>query len=201
MRIVEYPHPALRYPGKPVTTIDKKLRLNVGKMFELMYDHEGLGLAATQVALPYQLVVMNITGDADETDGERAYINPKITAKKGLVDDEEGCLSFPGMYVKMKRAKEVTVEAFDLEGNAVTLVARDLEARAWQHELDHLNGVLFIDRFSAVAKLAKRNALKSMENSFRRAQEDGRIPANAEIEKLLRALEEEMSGQVGSNPL
>src|SRR5436190_19652637 len=78
MRIVQYPHPALKHPAVPVTSIDKTLRLHIGEMFDLMYKAEGLGLAATQVALPYQLLVMNITGDAGDQEAERIYINPEI---------------------------------------------------------------------------------------------------------------------------
>ncbi|MCC6418076.1 MAG: peptide deformylase [Gemmataceae bacterium] len=189
MKIVHYPHPALRHPGKPVATVDKKLRLQVGAMMDLMYDARGLALAAPQVALPYQLLVMNITGDADQKDQEEIFLNPVIVERKGVLDDEEGCLSFPGLYQKIRRAKSVKVQAYNLKGDLIERIVHDLEARAWQHEIDHLNGVLFIDKMGLIARLSARSSVKSFENEFRRAQERGEIPPDADIEKLLTALE------------
>src|SRR5262245_42167183 len=93
MQIVHSPHPALRHPAKPVACIDKSLQLHIGKIMELMYEAKGLGLAAPQVALPYQLLVMNITGDPAKPESEEVYVNPAIVERKGIVDDEEGCLS------------------------------------------------------------------------------------------------------------
>ena len=189
MKIVHYPHPALRHPAKPLTSIDKELRLQCGHMIELMYEARGLGLAATQVALPFQLLVMNITGDPEQRDREEILINPVIVERKGIVEDEEGCLSFPGLYQKIRRAKTLKVQAYDLKGQLVEKVVQDLEARAWQHEIDHLNGVLFIDKMGTIAKLSSRSSVKKFEQDFRRAQERGDIPLNVELEKLLAALE------------
>jgi peptide deformylase len=170
MKIVHYPHPALRHPGKAVTSVDKQLRVQIGNMMELMYEARGLGLAAPQVALPFQLLVMNVTGDPKQPEREEVFLNPVIVERKGSIDDEEGCLSFPGLYQKMK-------------------VVSDLEARAWQHEIDHLNGVLFIDKMGIIARLSARSSVKSFENEFRRAQERGEIPPDLEIEKVLASLE------------
>ena len=189
MKIVHYPHPALRHAAKPLASIDKQLHLHVGEMKELMYEARGLALAAPQVALPYQLLVMNITGDATQPEREEVFVNPRIVEKKGFIEDEEGCLSFPGLYQKIRRAKSVKVQAYDLKGNLVEKEVTDLEARAWQHEIDHLNGVLFIDMMGPIAKLASRSSVKTFERKFRRAQEKGEIPAEFEIEKLLAALE------------
>jgi peptide deformylase len=189
MKIVHYPHPALRHPGKAVLTIDKDLRLKIGAMMDCMYEANGLGLAAPQVAIPFQLLVMNITGDANQRDREEVYINPVIIDRKGMVDDEEGCLSFPGLYQKVRRAKTVTIKAYDLKGQPVQKVVSDLEARAWQHEIDHLNGVLFIDKMGLLGKLASRGTIKGFEHEFRMAQERGEIPLETDIEKLLTALE------------
>ncbi len=191
MKIVHYPHPALRHAGRPVTSVDKKLRLQVGEMIDLMYEARGLALAAPQVALPYQLLVMNITGDASQKEREEVFLNPVIVERKGSIDDEEGCLSFPGLYQKVRRAKSVKIQAYNLKGELVERVATDLEARAWQHELDHLNGVLFIDKMGVIARLAARSTVKNFESDFRRAQQRGEIPPDAEIEKLLAALEAE----------
>ncbi len=189
MKIVNYPHPALRHPGRALTSIDKKINLQVGEMFDLMYEAGGLGLAATQVALPYQLLVMNLSRDPELKEKQEVYINPVIIERKGSIDDEEGCLSFPGLYQKVRRAKTVKVRAYNLKGEAVEITASDLPARCWQHEIDHLKGVLFIDRMGAIGKLASRGTLKDFERSFRRAQERGEIPPDLEIEKLLAAME------------
>ncbi len=192
MKIVSYPHPALRHRAKPVTTIDKELNLNIGRMIELMYEARGLGLAATQVALPFQLLVMNITGDPNQKDAEEVFLNPQFVEKKGVQIGEEGCLSFPGLYQDVRRYKTVKVQAYNLKGEPVEKVIHDLEARAWQHEIDHLNGVLFIDMMGPLAKLAARGSVKTFEKEFRKAQEKGEIPADLEIEKVLAALETQM---------
>src|SRR5690242_17373276 len=126
MKIVHYPHPSLRHPGRPLTSIDKKLNLQVGAMFDLMYEARGVGLAATQVALPYQLLIMNLTVDPNQRDQEEVYINPVIVERKGSLEDEEGCLSFPGLYQKVRRAKTVKVRAYNLKGELVEVVANDL---------------------------------------------------------------------------
>jgi peptide deformylase len=191
MKIVHYPHPALRHAAKPVSSIDKDLHLQIGRMMELMYDAKGLGLAAPQVALPFQLLVMNITGDPAKPECEEVYLNPVIVERRGTVDDEEGCLSFPGLYQKIRRAKTIKIHAYNLKGQLVEKVVSELEARAWQHEIDHLNGVLFIDKMGTIAKLTSRTAVKNFERAFRQAQERGEIPPDLEIEKLLAAIESE----------
>jgi len=188
MRIVHYPHPALRHKSKPISTIDRELHLNVGRMMELMYEAKGLGLAAPQVALPYQLLVMNISGDPKQPEKEEVFVNPIIVDKKGVIDDEEGCLSFPGLYQNVRRAKAIKVQAYDLKGNLVEKIVEGLEARAWQHEIDHLNGVLFIDMMGPIAKLAARGSVKDFEKKFKEAQAKGEIPAELEIQRLLKEL-------------
>jgi peptide deformylase len=105
------------------------------------------------------------------------------------VDDEEGCLSFPGLYQKVKRAKTIKIQAYDLTGQLIEKVIHDLEARAWQHEIDHLNGVLFIDKMGILGKMAARGSVKDFERKFRDAQQRGEIPPDLELEKLLAALE------------
>jgi peptide deformylase len=189
MKIVHYPHPALRHPAKAVLAIDKKLTLQIGEMKELMYQAKGLGLAAPQVALPFQLLVMNVSGDPGKPECEEVFLNPVIVERKGTIEDEEGCLSFPGLYQKIRRAKTIKVQAYNLKGELVEKVVSDLEARAWQHEIDHLKGVLFIDNMGTIARLSSRSAIKNFEREFRRAQEKGDIPADVEIEKLLAVLE------------
>lgn len=189
MKIVHYPHPALRHVARPVATIDRELRLQVGEMIDLMYEAKGLALAATQVALPVQLLTMNMTGDPEHKELETVFINPVIVERKGTQEGDEGCLSFPGMYQKVRRAKTVRVQAYNLEGKLLDFNVSDLEARAWQHELDHLHGVLYIDKMGPLAKLACRGEIKEFERQFRRAQERGEIPPDAQIQQYLNALE------------
>src|SRR5437764_14927229 len=159
MRIVQYPHPALRYESRPLTTIDKKVRIQAGEMLDLLYEAKGLGLASNQVALPYQLLVMNAVADPQQREYERVYINPVILERKGSVEGEEGCLSFPGLYQKVRRAKTVKAQAYTLKGELVELELAELPARLWQHEVDHLHGKLYIDKMGMLAKYSARGAL------------------------------------------
>jgi peptide deformylase len=193
MKIVQYPHPSLRHVAKPLTAIDKKVHVYAGQMLELMYEHRGLALAATQVELPFRMIVMNVGEDTEKRDLNNGVvaINPVILERKGTVEGDEGCLSFPGLYQKIRRAKTVKVQAYDLKGVLIEKTCSDLEARVWQHEVDHLDGVLFIDKMGTIAKLGSRSALKTFERDYRRAQERGEIPAEVEIERLLKALEAE----------
>jgi peptide deformylase len=167
-KIVHYPHPALRHKSLPVKAVDKELRLNIGEMIELMYQAKGLGLAAPQVALPHQLLVMNVTGDPKQPEREEIFLNPRIVERKDFVTNEEGCLSFPGLYQNIRRSQTIKVQAYNLKGELVEKVVSDIEARAWQHEIDHLNGVLFIDHMS---KLKRDRVLKKFTKAAKRAAE------------------------------
>jgi peptide deformylase len=189
MKIVKYPHPALRHKSIDLTIIDKKVRLYAGRMLELMYEAKGLGLAANQVDLPFRLLVMNATADPLQREEEHVLINPQILDRKGSMEGEEGCLSFPELYQKVRRAKTVIVQAYNLEGHALEITCSDLSSRILQHEIDHLDGVLFIDKMGTIAKLSSRGALRKLENEHRRAQERGEIPPDAEILKRLADLE------------
>jgi len=189
MKIVKYPHPALRHPAKPVASLDGAMRRIVAQMLELMYEHKGLGVAAPQVGLPYQLFVMNVKGDPKETGEQRIYINPLISEKKGTVEAEEGCLSFPDLFQRVRRARQIRVMAYDERGEPIDRVLTDLEARVVQHETDHLHGKLFIDYFGLVARLDSRSKLANFEREYRRAQERGELPSDAELERQLKALE------------
>jgi len=193
MKIVQYPHPALRHVAKPLKAIDAEVRQVAGKMLELMYEAKGLGLAAPQVALPYRMLVMNFAGDADQKDQECVAINPVLVEKKdGTEEGSEGCLSFPGLYQKVRRAKTVVVRAYNLEGQLYEMTAKELPARLWQHEIDHLDGTLYIDKMGPLGKIAARGALREFEQKFRKAQEKGEIPSDADIEKMLKEIEEKM---------
>ena len=198
MKIVPYPHPALRHPTKPLTAIDNKVRTAAADMLDLMYDAHGLGLAAPQVALPYQLFVMNFAGDPAKKEFEAVLINPAVVERKGSVEGEEGCLSFPGLYQKVRRAKSVKVQAYDLEGKEILLEVagttpeEQLRSRVLQHEWDHLHGILFIDKMGPISKLSCRGALQQFEREYRRAQQRGEFPPDPEIEKMLSDLEQDI---------
>jgi peptide deformylase len=186
MKIVKYPHPSLRFPAKPVTALDKTVRLQAGRMLELMYEANGLGLAAPQVALPIQMLVMNFAGDADQPDQQVVAINPQIVEQKGgAVEDREGCLSFPDLFQKVRRAKTVAVRYYNLDGALLEMTAHNLAARVWQHEVDHLHGKLFIDVMGPLGKLASRSQLKEFERLHRRAQERGELPSDEELKRQL----------------
>ena len=191
MKIVHYPHPALRHPAKPLACIDKELHLTIGRMKELMYEAKGLGLAAPQVALPFQLLVMNVSGDPSKPEQEEVFLNPIIVERRGIMEDEEGCLSFPNLFQNVRRAKSVRVKAYDLKGQPIEKVVTDLEARAWQHEIDHLNGVLFIDMMGPLAKLSARSSVKKFEKIFREGQAKGEILPDLDIKKILADLEQQ----------
>ena len=192
MKIVQYPHPALRHKARPPTAIDKQVQLQAGEMLDLMNEANGLGLAANQVVLPYQIIVLNLKlllDDPNRPAEEGVYLNPVILERGGgLVEGEEGCLSFPELFQKVRRSKTVRVRAYNLRGESLEIQANDLVARVWQHEVDHLQGVLFIDKMGPVAKLASRGALKDFEREFRKAQERGEIPADADMKRYLKEM-------------
>jgi peptide deformylase len=170
-----------------LTAIDKRIERYAAEMLDLMYEGKGLGLAGPQVELPYQIFVMNL--EPEQRDKGKAYINPVIMERKGSVEGEEGCLSFPGLFAKVRRAKTIRFQAYDLKSQLVEGTASDLEARVWQHEVDHLHGELFIDKMGPIAKMSCRGDVKRFEREFRRAQERGEIPPDADIKLLLAELE------------
>ena len=129
LKILEYPHPALRTKCKPVATIDATVQTAAAQMLELMYKHEGLGLAAPQVGLDFQLLVINFAGDPEQKEHEVVAINPVVIEAKGAFKDREGCLSFPGLYQDIRRAKTVTVQYYTLEGEARQMTCSDLASR------------------------------------------------------------------------
>lgn len=187
VRIVPYCHPALRYESRPVTQIDDRLRSTVREMFELMYDSRGIGLAANQVALPFRFFVLNLTADPDRADQEQVFLNPEIVKRHGSTEAEEGCLSFPGVYAKVYRARRVRVRAFDLLGNPIEVEAEDLLSRAMQHEIDHLSGKLFVDYLTPEGRDPVAVKIRDIELGFRQAQASGEYPSDEEI---LRQLDE-----------
>ncbi|SKA74705.1 peptide deformylase [Desulfobaculum bizertense] len=149
--IVTYPDPVLAQTAEEITELTPELKQLAEDMVETMYEGDGIGLAAPQVGESCRLVVIDITGP-EKREELRILVNPCITSKEGEVDSEEGCLSVVGYRGKVKRAEKVTVDATDLEGKPVHIEADGLLAICLQHELDHLDGVLFIDHLSRLKR-------------------------------------------------
>ena len=189
MQIVKYPHPTLRYQSKPLRRVDAELRKMVRQMFDLMYEFEGIGLAANQVDLPYRMFVINLTADPAAKDEEHVFINPVITRRKGSAEDREGCLSFPEIFAPVVRSEEITVNAYDINGEELTYDLSGLPARAVQHETDHLDGTVFIDRISPANRLAIKEALQELDLHFQGERRRGVIPDDGLITARLGELE------------
>jgi peptide deformylase len=168
MEVIHYPNPVLKKRAVPLSpqNLSDSTRKRIQEMFEIMYVQKGVGLAAPQVAWSVRLFVVNPGGEEDRS-RERVYINPEIVLREGEVVDEEGCLSIPGVRGKVARSERVVVRALDLDGKPFEEDARDLEARAIQHELDHLDGILFITRLSAMERLQAGKALKKLEKEYK----------------------------------
>lgn len=191
LEIIQYPHPTLRHVSKPLKRVDAELRSVVAEMFELMYAHNGVGLAANQVDLPYRLFVVNIEGKPEAKETEHVFINPVLSRGRGQVEDEEGCLSIPGVYAPVTRNETIRVQAYDLAGNEIEADAEELMARVLQHETDHLDGRLFIDRLGPTQLAAVHDKLEEFELAFHSKRETGELPNDerwaarvAELERL-----------------
>ncbi len=155
-----YPDPVLRKRARPLKSITGSEVEKLKEMLNIMYKSEGVGLAGPQVGWNVRVLTIDVAGNGK---GERIFINPVISDSEGIEDDEEGCLSLPGIKSKVNRAKKVYVATYTLEGKKVEFEAEGLLARAWQHEIDHLNGVLFTDKLSAAERLNVRSKLESLE--------------------------------------
>ena len=164
MNIVIYPDPVLRQRAKPLTEINKEVCKKVEEMMELMHQANGIGLAAPQVGWSVRLFIIDAAGDKH---GEKVFINPVIVEETGEVNKEEGCLSFPGIMSKIIRAQRIRAYAYNLKGQKLEIESEGLVARAWQHELDHLNGCLFIDKMSPANRLAISHQLKEFERTYK----------------------------------
>jgi peptide deformylase len=165
--IVKYPDPRLKQRALPVKNVDDDIRRLVDDMAETMYDAPGVGLAANQVGALLRVFVIDISSD-DEPSSLRVFINPEIIETSGTLVWEEGCLSFPGVTEEIRRAEHVRVRALDRDGKPFELEADGLLAVAIQHENDHLNGVVMLDKLSAVRKrLLGRKLAKAKEEEAR----------------------------------
>lgn len=163
--IRRYPAPVLRAPARPVTVIDAELRRLAADMAETMRHAEGVGLAAPQVGVGLRMVVVEV--NPEKMDQAETFINPVIVKRsRDRQDGDEGCLSFPGIRAKLRRAMRVTVSAQNLAGEEIEVEAEGLVARAFQHELDHLDGLLFVDKLAPAQKREVREDLAAMEDVF-----------------------------------
>ena len=162
LNILEYPDPRLRTRAQPVAVVDDKIRRLVADMLETMYAAPGVGLAATQVDIHLRVIVMDIS---EEKNQPRALINPEILEKADLETTEEGCLSVPGFTESVERARRVRVRALDTQGKPFEFTAEGLMAVCVQHELDHLEGKLFVDYLS---ELKRQRIRKKLTKSARR---------------------------------
>ncbi len=154
LTVLEFPDKRLRTKAKKVTVFDPKITALVDDMIETMYDFKGVGLAATQINVHQRVIVIDVS---EEKNDSLCLINPEIIEKHGAEESEEGCLSVPGFFEMVTRAEKIKVKAFDKKGKPFELEADDLLAVCIQHEIDHLDGKLFVDYISAF----KRNRIKA----------------------------------------
>lgn len=157
LKIVEFPDPRLRTKARPVSVFDAALRQLVADMLETMYDAPGIGLAATQVDVHIQLLVLDVS---EEKDAPTTIINPRIVWREGSQTYQEGCLSVPGIFADVDRADRIRVEAQDVDGNPFVIEADGLLAVCIQHEMDHLAGKLFVDYLSPLKRELVRKKLE-----------------------------------------
>ena len=167
VELVLYPDPRLRDPAKAVTKIEPGLRGLCAEMFRVMYAARGIGLAGPQVGVGLRILVANLTGDPARTEEERVFLNPEIRSKSGELLEEEGCLSLPGIVAPVQRAERVEVRATGLDEAPLEVTAEGLYARLFQHEIDHLDGILLIDKISAADRRQWEPVLAELEKDFK----------------------------------
>lgn len=164
LKIVLYPDPRLKKVSAEVRAFDESLKALAGRMFEVMRENRGVGLAAPQVGQNIRLFIINPTGKPED---DRVYVNPVLTELSHQEEEgEEGCLSIPQINVDVFRNKTVHIAARDLEGNPFEQTETGYVARIWQHENDHLDGILLTEKMGPVAKIANRKLLKDLETRY-----------------------------------
>jgi peptide deformylase len=164
MQIVHYPDRVLSRQSKPVREVTREVLDRAHEMLDLMYEADGIGLAAPQVGWSRRIITLDVDQDRK---GERIFINPRIIEREGTVEGEEGCLSLPGMSLEVPRAARVKVAAYTPGGERVEIDADGLHAAAWQHELDHLDGLLILNRAEPAAVMAVTRQLRKLEKESR----------------------------------
>lgn len=171
LRLTLYPDPLLRKVAGPVAAFDDELRATVRAMFDLMYRSQGVGLAAPQAGLDRRILVLNPSGDPGKPEEELALVNVRILERSGPVSlYEEGCLSFPQIYAEVKRPERCKISAFDPAGTAFEKEYDGFTSRVIQHEYDHLEGVLLVDRMSPADRQRHKAALHELVERYRRSQ-------------------------------
>lgn len=163
LRILQYPSPILSRAAEPVEEFDDALRALASRMLALMREAKGVGLAAPQVGMGIRLFVCNPTGEEGD---DIVCVNPTLTELTGAAEEEEGCLSIPGVTVNIRRATSAVLKRHNLEGHAITQRATDLVARIWQHEADHLDGRLILDQMSTADEIVNRRAIKQLKEQY-----------------------------------
>jgi peptide deformylase len=183
LKIITYPHPTLRRVSKPLRKVDAELRKKIRQMFDLMYAAKGIGLAANQVDLPLRVFIMNLEAKPDAGE-ELVFINPVVSLPRGGSEEaEEGCLSLPGLYGPVTRPKQVRINAYSLDGKEIKTDVTGLFSRCVQHEVDHLDGVLFPDRMSPSALTEIADGLDEFETDFKSRKGTGGVPSDEELTK------------------
>jgi peptide deformylase len=172
--ILEFPDPRLRTRAVPVAQVDASIRKLIDDMFETMYAAPGIGLAATQVNVHKRVIVIDVTEDRSKP---LALINPEIIAREGVEETEEGCLSVPGIYDKVTRAEKIRVRTLDRSGKQIEIEADGLLAVCIQHEMDHLEGKLFVDYLSELKRTRIRKKLEKERKD--RTTDSARAKTNA----------------------
>jgi len=172
LRIVHYPHPILRYQSKPIRRVDAELKSVAAEMLNLMYEYEGVGLAANQVNLPLRIFVANPSGTRGDGE-ELVVLNPELQLPKGTEIDREGCLSLPGLFAEVRRAKQIYLSGYDLQGNSIERQLDGFLARIVQHEVDHLNGKFFFDRLTNEQLRDLESGMDELVSEYRSQQVSG----------------------------
>ncbi len=166
MQIVLYPDPVLRRGTTLIDDPGPAWAETARQMLDLMYATNGVGLAAPQVGIASSLLVLNPSGDRAKSEDELILFNPVLKSRKGKAWGQEGCLSFPELYGDVQRATKIVVEAVGIDGETIEFRAEDFLARVIQHEMDHLKGVVFIDRFSPADKIRVKSKIEEFEQRY-----------------------------------
>lgn len=175
MEVLKYPHPLLLQPCSEVAQFGEQLRAEADELLQLMVENRGLGLAAPQVGRLKHLLVVNLTGEKQD---EKVLVNPRLLESSGSVMLEEGCLSFPGIMAKIVREERIKVAYQDIQGETQEMEADGVLARVVRHEMDHLDGVLFVTRMSPAERRANRRHLSQLEQEY---AQQGRGRRNSKI--------------------
>jgi peptide deformylase len=163
LEIVRYPDPVLRRAALPVEVVDEEVRRMAEAMVRAMHESRGLGLAANQVGWLRRVIVVSATGEPDDT---RVAVNPEVVSEQGAIAFEEGCLSFPGLYGLITRPERITVRYQNLAGEVVEEEAEGLLARCFLHEIDHLEGIVFITKMTPADRMRVKRPLRELEEEF-----------------------------------